>query len=140
MKGFVFVEASRPAMKSRDVLLTLIPAQLETSLSKTGALYQAAHFCCVKNIYIHLQQIFILYTKHYSFLVSKTLKHTTNIVCILKHAPENGHWAPLCLSTCLCIYGTKFLIKKKWQIDIWHQYNFGLKCDKFGTLFFIKYL
>ena len=33
-------------------------------------------------------------------------------VFILKHAPENGHWAPLGLSTCLCIYGTKFLIKK----------------------------
>ena len=32
------------------------------------------------------------------------------------------------------------IFNKKKQINIWHQYNFGLKCDKFGTPFFIKYL
>ena len=79
MKGFVFVEARRPAMKSRDVLLTLIPEQLQTSLSKAGALYQAAHFCCVENFYIHQQQIYILDIYQATYLLSKTSRHTTSI-------------------------------------------------------------
>ena len=54
-------------MKSRDALLTLIPEQLQTSLSKAGALYQAAHFHCVENFYGHNKYLFSISTKHHTF-------------------------------------------------------------------------
>ena len=39
-------------------------------------------------------------------------------VCILKQAPENGHWAPLILSTCLCIYGLSDLTVPPVSVEI----------------------
>ena len=34
--------------------------------------------------------------------------------------------------------GPNFQYKKLWHPGIWHQYNIGLKCEKFGTPFFYQ--